>query len=236
MKRCLKHAGLLVLIPMAAAMAQTQAKTIMGMSGNLFRYHGDTIWLERDSTMTRAVTHGDTVEHVTSINDQPLAELTYVVHGDTAVIVKAVNARGPVPTGTIGRAVPAPMAMFVNKMLETELKAGDNPLAQLIAPPTSPESPKAYVLSPAIRLVQHRDTVAYIRGCDGTRADTTKFLMFGTDSVRRVSQPERTFGPAMALSLTTQMRVSLMKEIAAGRETPLTSDPQKGPAVCSGQR
>ena len=234
MKRSLRHVGLLVFIPMAAASAQ---KTIMGMSGNLFRYHGDTIWLERDSTMTRSVTHGDTVEHVTSINDQPLAELTYVAHGDTAVVVKAINARGPVPPGTIGRAVPLAVPTFLNTMLANEIRAAAlTPAEGLLAPPALPEEPKTYNLSPAIRLVQHRDTVAYIRGCNGAQGDTTKFLMFGADSVKRISKPERTFGPAMALSLTAQMRVSLMQEFMASRQAPLPSDIPKAAVACSAQR
>jgi len=220
--RSLQHAALLVVIPMAAATAQ---KTVVGMSGNLFRTHGDTIWLERDSTTTRSVTHGDTVEHVTSINDQPMAELTYLVHGDSAVVIKAVNARGPVPPGTVGRSVPRGLPSFLNTMLSTELRAASAASQEdVFAPPVLPSEPRTYNVGPAIRLVQHRDTVAYIRGCEGARADTTKFLMFGADSVKRLSQPERTFGPAMSLSLTAQMRYSLMHDLP------------KASAACPAQR
>lgn len=241
----MRYVGLLAVLsislPVAAASAQT---TVAGMSGNLFRYHGDTIWLERDSTMTRSVTRGDTVEHETSINGQPLARLTYVLHGDSAVVVTAVNARGPVPPGTIGRAVPVAVPTFLNTMLENEIRAMDsrsqlsgmNPLADRLTPPASPETPRTYALSPAIRLVQHRDTVSYIRGCDGARSDTTKFVLFGADSVRRISKPERTFGEAMALSLTAQMRSSLMHEFAASHQTPLPMDLPKAPDSCASHR
>jgi hypothetical protein len=76
-----------------------------------------------------------------------------------------------------------------------------------------PEPARKYVLSSTLSITQHRDSVWYVTGCAALgRVDTTVFLMFGADSTRRLSAPQRTFGEAMATGLIGQMRTAVIKE------------------------
>jgi hypothetical protein len=123
-------------------------------------------------------------------------------------------------------------------MLENELRMAAS-RAQMRAvlpdrdPPRSPDPARAYNVSAEVRITQHLDTVFFARGCPSLgRVDTTVFLMLGEDSVRRVSRPERTFGKAMNLSLTNQMRMVLTRERIKARETPLPPDFPRAPVGC----
>ena len=125
-------------------------------------------------------------------------------------------------------------------MLEMELRSQESRqrLAALrsfrdpMQPPDLPDAVTTYAVSPAVRMTQHRDTVRYIRGCvELGRVDTTTFLMFAADSVRRLSPPARTFGPAMANSLVAHMRSALGQSFLAAqhpdalKDLPKVSDP-----------
>jgi hypothetical protein len=102
-----------------------------------------------------------------------------------------------------------------------------------LEPPRSPEPARVYDVSAEVKITQHRDTVFYVRGCPAFgRADTTVFLMIGQDSVRRVSRPERAFGPAMYLSLTRQMRSALTRERLNMSQAQLPADFPRAPGGC----
>ena len=96
-----------------------------------------------------------------------------------------------------------------------------------------PETTTTYKISPALRITQHLDTLAYIRGCEEVHNDTTLFLLFGRDSVKRISRPERMFGQAMANGLYAKMRMSLMQEFTKSVQAPLPPDMPRVPSGCA---
>jgi len=215
--------------PLATAAAQ---KTVVSITGTVFRYHGDTIWMERDSTVQESITRGDTVEILSSMNGEVRNHVLYLVRGDSAYVVR---------NGTVtSRGLPAMVVTSANRMLEMEFKNA-NVLARLdslpggsrFAPPALPETTRTYKVSPALRFAQHLDTLAYIRGCEGAHTDTTLFLLFGRDSVKRISRPERTFGQAMANGLYSQMRMSLIQEATKGVQGPVPPDMPRAPGGCA---
>lgn len=209
-------AGFTVLTALPVA-ARAQ-KTFVGMTGAVFRYHGDTIWMSQDTTETRSIIHGDTVINRRSINDQLENETTAVVHGDSALIIAMTGRDGrPRPVPPARSTMPAMIATFAQKMLEMESRTANlgGGMAARFGPPTSPDSTLEYVLSPASRIMQHRDTVRIIKGCPSERTDTTTFLLFGTDSTRRLTAPQRTFGEPMAQTLIGEMRNARLQEMVA---------------------
>jgi hypothetical protein len=96
MRRDLLHAAVLigVLSVSGAVSAQT---TIIGGTGSIFRYHGDTIRLERDTTVTITIYRGDTVLTSSSVNGALRYEVSYVVRGDSAWVIDVRTANGAVP-------------------------------------------------------------------------------------------------------------------------------------------
>ena len=217
-------------------------KTVISGTGMVFRYHGDTIWMDRDSTTTRTIYRGDTVITTMSTNDAVRRQMVYVMVRDSARLIDATDSLGHRVADGIGRSYPATVVGFVRTMLEMELRNADNRAriaamtrnGDLTEPPPMPETPRRYVVSPATAIIQHRDTVLYLRGCPASaHIDTTTFLMFGTDSVRRLTRPQRTFGQAMALSLTSQMRMSLTRAFLDARQPPLPADLPKAPDPCA---
>jgi hypothetical protein len=217
-----------LIAPLAAATAQ---KTLVSLSGTVMRYHGDTIWMERDSTMQESITRGDTVETISAMNGVERRRSVYVIRGDSAYVIR---------NGTVAlRGLPSSVATSLNTMLALELRSQNTlrmlespPLRGQTAPPASPETTATYKISPALRISQHRDTLTYVRGCEGAHNDTTLFLLFGRDSVKRISQPQRMFGQAMANGLYSQMRMSLMQEFTNAFQGPLPPDMPKAPGGC----
>jgi hypothetical protein len=227
--RTVVFAGVLVFSNLAAA--QT---TIIGRTASIFRYHGDTIWYERDTTLTRTIIRGDTVVNTSSINGIMRYDLTYVVRGDSARLIDARYGMGLDPN-TVGKTAPASAVLMYHMLAETELRMAStralmNPYD--LEPPRSPELARTYDVSAEVRITQHRNTVFFVRGCPSLgRVDTTVFLMFGDDSVHRVSPP-RTFGKAMNISLTSQMRSALLRERTRMRQAPLPPDFPRAPGGC----
>jgi hypothetical protein len=82
-------------------------------------------------------------------------------------------------------------------------------------------------------MTQHRDTVRYIRGCAAVgHADTTVFLLFARDSVKRLSTDPRMFGEAMVLSLVGHMRSALLQQSNASRSPDVVRALPKLPEQC----
>lgn len=230
MTRSLQVVALLV-APLALATAQ---KTIVGMSGTVMRYHGDTIWMERDSTLMRSITRGDTVDQITSINGTQMHTERFLVKGGSAWRLR--ESPGGLPP-VAGEPVPLAVATMMNQMLAMEAR-GAEAMSRLAALPMFSDKeaslglPKSYTVEPDLHLTRSRDTVLYIRGCLDSHPDTTVFLLFGTDSVRRLTTPQRTFGQGMAESLVAKMRLATMQEFAASAMT-LPPDLPKAPGSCS---
>src|SRR5262245_61078464 len=60
--------------------------TVPGGRGLEMRYHGDTIWRIRDTTVTRSVFRGDTLRRVFYSNGVLQYTNTYVQKGDNAIL------------------------------------------------------------------------------------------------------------------------------------------------------
>jgi hypothetical protein len=206
----------LALSPQRSVIAQ---QSFVGLTSGVFRYHGDTLWVLRDTTETRVIYHGDTVTRRLSIDGRLRSEMKMVVHGDSAFIVAFRDPSGERPIPSMARAVPASSALVEREMLATEVRldasrrlgaqSGD---ADPLEIPMVSESARTYVVSPATRIIQHGDTLRFLSGCPTSRVDTTVFRLFGADSVRRLSEPARTFGQPMAVTLINQMRVTVARE------------------------
>jgi hypothetical protein len=193
-------------------------QSVTDQVGSIYRYRGDTIWVERDTSVTRVVYRGDTVTKTMSLNGRLRSTQTFLLFGDSARFLEYVDSTGakrPMPVV----AMSATIAMSEHRQLELQLRMVESRriversgAGQALIPPESPETPRTYAVSPAINIVQHRDTVRYITGCPAAgRLDTTVFVMFGADSTRRLTSPDRMFGEGMAVSLIGHMRLALIQ-------------------------
>jgi hypothetical protein len=217
-----------VLISIATA-ALPQQQTVIGSTGIVFRYNGDTVWMERDSSLTRSIRHGDTIVETRMQADGWGPETTRIVPRDPG---EAIVATGPdgrqyaTSTGPTGGREGATRAIFTLAVLYQQLHA-QRLVPSDHEPPLSPETPREYIVNPASRLVQLRDTIRVIKGCAGARKDTTTFLIFGGDSARRISTPQRTFGIGVAQGLIGQMRQVLLQANLRAYDSALASDTLK---------
>jgi hypothetical protein len=236
--RCLARASLLAaLVAQVRVQALHAQKTVIGLTGSIYRYHGDTIWMEKDSTVIRSITSGDTVANRTEVNDRLMYEMVTVVHGDSARVIQMTRRDGTAaPMPAEGMSVPVAAVTFLQSALQMESRSasiGAGRALERMTPPASPDPAREYVVSPASRIAQHRDTVWVIRGCPAERRDTTTFLLFGTDSTRRLTPPQRTFGQGMVQSLLGEMRSALIRDMVSSTSmfTP-PPDLPKAPPTC----
>lgn len=206
-------------------------KTVVGMTGTMIRYAGDTIWVERDTTVRRTIYRGDTVIRASWLNDRLRTTETFIVRGDQAVLIELSDSAGKtVEFKTPPRPLPAMIATMDRRMLESELRMDG--LRSLIAqvsdqmePPVAPDPARTYRLSETRTLVHHRDTVSIIRSCAALQhTDTTVYLLVGRDSVRRIAPSPRSFGSAMAYALVGDMRSALVTQLAATNSAALPAD------------
>jgi len=224
----------------AMSVAVAQRKTLVGRVGTVYHYVGDTIWLERDTNETRVIYHGDTIIRRMTVDGRLQQEMTMVLTNDSARIVSSRKANGELATQSGLQLLPRLIATSERDMLARELDMeataerlrairGDDPSSV----PLSPASPISYSVSPATTIVHARDTVRYIRGCPmAGRRDTTVFLLFGTDSTRRLTAPPRTFGQAMAVGLIAQMRMSNIRQRLADRTSDASRELPQIPEAC----
>jgi hypothetical protein len=197
-------------------------KTVTTVFGSVLRYNGDTIWQERDTTVHLAIYQGDTIKKLMFVNDKLQMERVYLASGDSARLVVIRMANGT----TTSPVLPAsPLkSVYVERMILESALLSEQAMAQLPfdvrqmmgEPEFSPPQPTRYVADASTTLVQHRDTLHYIRGCANRKTDTTRFIFFADDSVRRVSPaPARTFGSTMVVTLVSEMRAVLMQQFVA---------------------
>jgi hypothetical protein len=169
------------------------------------------------------------------VNDSVRYTATYVLEGDIARVTDWVLADGSRRTASIGTTSPAMLLVTERNMLESALSmaamqsrlATPTPIGPTVVmgarsnpvpKPASPVAAATYDPSPAVRIVHTGDTVQYISGCaPATRVDTTTFVLFGADSVRRV-RPARTFGPSMVASLLGQIQMTAVRQNIASRD------------------
>jgi len=226
-----------ILLTASTAGAQKSMVTNMGW---MVRYHGDTIWVERDSVASRAIVHGDTVDRVEKVNDRHRSDMSYRVRGDSAFLLIVRDSSGrSVDFGKAARAVPALVVLFERQILGMQLRTADLQsrvpflMVDRFDPPAHPDSMQTYAVSRGVTMSQRRDTVWYVNGCAALgRADTTVFLLFARDSVKRLSPNPRMFGQAMALSLVGHMRTTLLQASVAARSAAATRDVPSLPNPC----
>lgn len=200
--------------------------------GGELRYRGDTIWRERDTTVMRMVYKGDTATRTFFIDGKEIAHTVSLLMGDVARMISARSANGVAQEpAAVGRIVPVMAFMSERMMLEQAISS--NAMSERMASigssmpsweaPLSPTEVQTYGFSPNTRIVQHRDTVRYVRGCAAAPPiDTTVYVMFATDSVQRLSPSPRTFGRHMASAVRGDMgSILLQQRVAQARTAPV---------------
>src|SRR5262245_15566709 len=75
-------------VPRAQAQAPVELVTRLGV---VWRYLGDTIWYQRDTTARRSIYRGDTVFETESVNGQLRYARTYVLRRDGATLVASTD-------------------------------------------------------------------------------------------------------------------------------------------------
>lgn len=240
--------SLTLLTLLSPAVLGAQSKTVRSITGAIYRYHGDTIWVVRDSTLIRVVYQADTTTRAQWVNDTLRYTATYLRDGPGATTID-YRRGGVIDSSAIGRSVPLLMLTGERTQLESAIRMEESNAqrvrmeaaamsAGLSPPPGLPEAPRfatepiRYSVSARITIVQHADTVRYVVGCPGARADTSVFVFFtGTDSVRRLSPAPRVFGEGMVSSLLGAMRRALLQARLA-QSAPLRAGLPRAPEEC----
>jgi hypothetical protein len=209
-------------IPTGSPVAEASRRIVATESGQLYRYNGDTIWQERDSSVTRTVFRGDTIWSEASVGNRRRYTMVYVVDGDSARHVSATDSAGA--TRQVTGAIPARMAAMSRDMLERELRL--LPTRERMRQrgggtvvPTSPATPVTYCIDGSRKIVQHADTARDIRVV-GSRTDTTIYQFRGDTTLVRLSPSPRVFGHAMHTTLRGEMYSSLIRRNMASRASP----------------
>jgi hypothetical protein len=201
--------------------ASLRAQTVVqGSIGVELRYRGDTIWRERDSTMTRAVFRGDTAIRTYYTHGKLTSTMTYVITGDEAVLIQSLDADGkPRPFAPGPRSTSLLAVLGERQMLESSIRSSAmmQQMSRMSVPsndaPLSPATVQTYAMSANKNLVQHGDTVRYITGCSSVgHTDTTVYLLFANDSLKRLSPNPRTFGHTMATAVRADMGTVLLRQ------------------------
>lgn len=158
---------------------------------------------------------------------------TFVVRGDEALLIELRDSVGTaVESKAPPRPLPAMIATMGRRMVESELRTeGLLPRIALpgnpMEPAVAPDPARTYHLSDTRMLVHHRDTVSVIRSCPALhQIDTTLYVLFGRDSVRRLAPSPRSFGSVMVYALFGDMRSALASQLAATRSAPVTDLPR----------
>ncbi len=200
---------------LGASSAPGQKPTVITAPiGVLFRSRGDTIWREQDSSVWRTVGRGDTLISTHFRNGRPL--LTCTLRADGSTSLRALST-----TDTLGNTKPGvahPPDYCFTTDPRGELTRWTSMQGRAMAsnsnePPKSPADPLSYCTREGVLIVQHRDTVRYIRA-PTTAPDTTLWMFTGDTTVQRLSPSPRQFGYAMANTIRGEMyNVNVAKDV-----------------------
>jgi hypothetical protein len=209
-----------------AASAHGQRKIVPSQIGILYRYQGDTIWHERDSSMTRTVFRGDTIRSERWQDGRRISSTVHVVAGDSGRMVSNIDSTGA--EGRTGVSVPARLLYARRDMIAMQMRSADarakmSQRGYGTRVPVSPSSSIGYCIESGRSIVHQADTARDIRTREG-RADTTIYLFVGDTTVRRLSPSPRTFGYAMYNTLFGEMHMSIVHRNLAGRSSPLEQE------------
>jgi len=210
--------------------SQVAAQTIVPVGrGTEMRYHGDTIWRIRDTTVTRSILHGDTLRRVFYTNGVLRYTNTYVQKGDNAILIEDLDSAGKAryqsdPSLRTPRTMPVSMMESDRMMLESAVRMWQSQSNARYAPPEAPlttSEVRTYPMSANLVIVQFRDTVRYIRGCAAAPpVDTTTYVLFGLDSAHRVSPAPRKFDGYMAAAIRGDMSSNMLRTAVASQNAP----------------
>ncbi len=205
------------------------AQTVVtGFGGYEMRYRGDTIWNQRDTTMSRAVFRGDTVFRSTYVLGRLTNTTAYVVHGDKATVIEQRDGAGTVRAMSLAtRTTSAAAVLAEQHMLEQTVRSSaildlnKTIRAQTAAmgvtmpafdAPSSPADVQRYAFSANTNISQQGDTVRYITGCvEAPPVDSVVYVLFSNDSLHRVSAPTRTFDRYMVAAVRADMSSTLIQ-------------------------
>jgi hypothetical protein len=213
-------------------LAQT---TVEGIGGMTMRYHGDTIWRERDSTASRVVLRGDTAKRANFMHGKLTYTATYVLRGDMVRLVEQRDADGKLRAiPDTSRLVPSSLVTGELQMLETSIRSNAmqaRNAARGLSMPTDDAPLRAstsitYPVSANLTIVHHQDTVRYIRGClAAPPIDTTMYVILPGDSLRRVSPAPRMFGKQMLMAVRADMNSVLLRRRVSTMSEPTDNLP-----------
>lgn len=219
---------------------------LVALTGAVLHAHGDTVIYQHDTTELVEVIRGDTVTRTDRINGRDRETVVIALHGDSAQVVRSRWGEGPWGPSR-SRISTKREATRIHGMLVDErqqaafrqrlARGGTDKVMQAITPPERPDWPKTYVLWSRVRLLQHLDTIKRVHDCTGHEwPDTTVFVFYGADSVKRIRPDPRRFGFVMRQTLIGEMRASLLR-VTSG--TPLSIDdrmPHPGDMACPAPR
>ncbi|HYW31479.1 MAG TPA: hypothetical protein VE869_08240 [Gemmatimonas sp.] len=220
-RRCSVALSLSLLLPVALlpapSAAQSRPTVVQSpVGGQEFRYLGDTIWSQRDTTMTRAVYRADTAIIARFMHGRMIGSTTYLLQDGMARIIELRDSTGAaraLPTDR--KPMPAMLALGTRAMLESTVRSSEMrnrlPGGPSYDVPRSPSMPTTYALRTNGTAVHHGDTIRITPGCPGAAAgSTTTWLLFGNDSVKRLSPSPRTFDRYMVMALLGELSSSVL--------------------------
>ncbi len=226
--------GLALLPASSAAQARpTVVQSVVG--GTEFRYLGDTIWTQRDTTMTRAVYRADTVIITRFMHGRMVTSTTFLLADGMARTLEIRDSTGAVRRpGPDAKPFPAMVALGPRTMLESAVRSstmlGRSPKGMSYDVPRSPSTPISYALRTIGTAVHHGDTIRITPGCPGVLStNTTTWLLVGSDSVRRLSPSPRTFDRYMVMALLGDLSSSVLNaRVREMQPSPALPGPSKG--------
>ncbi|MEP6835630.1 MAG: hypothetical protein ABJB74_19745 [Gemmatimonas sp.] len=237
-----------LLLVVATTAGHSQAAVVIPASGGIqYRYHGDTVWRERDTTVTRSLYRQDTLYRSTFSFGRTTSSDIYVALGDSVALIESRDASGKIVTssrsrfsgvtyfdsdrfgieGAIRNAAQEVRSREgdarINEMNERAIAAGRSPMVPPTTPtvPLSPSTKVTYPFSANRTLEQHGDTVWNIVGCAARPpVETTVYLLFASDSVRRLSPSPRTFDAMMARAVRADIASVFLRQRVRPADNP----------------
>ena len=215
-------AVLTVGIPTSSLYSQT---VVQGGTGVELRYLGDTIWRLRDTTMTTVVFRADTVTRSYFVHGKLTGTARYVVKGDVTVMIDDKDGDGkPRNQSVWGRPGPEILAGGERRMIESAVRSREmnERMSRMSMPsndaPASPVDKRSYASTANLNIEHQVDTVRYIRGCVAAPpVDTTMYVLFASDSVRRIKPAPRTFDRLMNAAIRADMTGANLSQLVSGR-------------------
>ncbi len=187
--------------------------------------------------MSRAVYHADTVVQTRYVLGRATGSTISVVRGDSATTVARLG-----PSGELLARVGAPrrmsstLTLSEQRMFESAVVWASMRQQSGLSLPEAPLSPadvQRYAFSASTNIVQHGDTTWYVRGCvQEPPTDTTTYLLFANDSLRRLAPSPRTFDTYMVAAVRSDMNRIVRSQAVAARRPPVADLPGVRKSPC----